>query len=154
MVIESISVVLIADSGGVADFIRFGIEFLHKQGARDESVVNSESEHARVMNALEKIDSKMVVDLLQKSDIKTKNSDEIRLWEDTLLIILSQQDYINVFYYTTKSKKLEHTILGALINNLPSDDLAHQIRLCMKLNQVELARERISGIVYCMLYSV
>jgi len=37
MVSESIPIVLVADSGGVADFIRYGIEFLHEQGARDET---------------------------------------------------------------------------------------------------------------------
>ena len=145
MVSDSVPVVLVAESGGVADFIRYGIEFLHEQGARDESVLNSEYEYGLVLAALEKIDSQKVVEWLHKTDIRTKNSDETRIWEDNLQIILSQQDLIDVFYYTNKTKRLEHSILGALINNLQKDNLVEQIQLCMKLNQIELARERISG---------
>lgn len=40
--------VVIANSGGVADFIRHGIELLKEHGARDETVINSDFEHARV----------------------------------------------------------------------------------------------------------
>ena len=98
-----------------------------------------------VLTALEKIDSQRVVYWLHKNNIRTKNSDETRIWEENLLIILSQQDLIDVFYHTNKTKRLEHSILGALINNLQKDDLVQQIQLCMKLNQIELARERISG---------
>ena len=86
-----------------------------------------------------------MVEWLRKTDIRTKNSDETRIWEENLQIILSQQDLIDVFYYKNKSKRLEHSILGALINNLQKDDLKEQIQLCMKLNQIELAKERISG---------
>ena len=39
---------VIANSGGVADFIRHGIELLKEHGARDEAVINSDFEHARV----------------------------------------------------------------------------------------------------------
>ena len=48
MLIERIPVVVIANSGGVADFIRHGIELLKEHGARDETVTNSDVEHARV----------------------------------------------------------------------------------------------------------
>ncbi|CBY41308.1 unnamed protein product, partial [Oikopleura dioica] len=41
MLCESIPCVIVAGSGGVADLIRLGIEFLVEKGARDESVLNS-----------------------------------------------------------------------------------------------------------------
>ena len=43
MLIERIPTVVIAESGGVADFIKYGIEFLKDEGARDETIVNSDS---------------------------------------------------------------------------------------------------------------
>jgi hypothetical protein len=143
MVSNSTPVVLVADSGGVADFVRFGIEFLHEQGARDENVLYSDKEYELVLQALEKIDSQKIVEWLHKTEIRTKNSDETKIWEQNLLLILSQQDLIEVFYHKNKEKKLEHSILGSLINNLPPDDLVQQIQLCMQLNQIDLARERI-----------
>ena len=48
MLIERVPVVVIANSGGVADFIRYGVELLKEDGARDETVINSDIEHARV----------------------------------------------------------------------------------------------------------
>ena len=48
MLLERIPIVVIAYSGGVADFIRYGVELLKEHGARDETVINSDIEHARV----------------------------------------------------------------------------------------------------------
>ena len=144
MLCESIPCVVVAESGGVADLIRLGIEFLVEKGARDESVLNSESEMNEVYKALEKIDSQKVHEWLRKIDIKTKDSEETRQWEENLQIVLSQQDLIEVFYHNQRSTRLEHSILGALMNNLQKDDLIQQIKLCMRLNQIELAKDRIA----------
>lgn len=144
MLCESIPCVIVAGSGGVADLIRLGIEFLVEKGARDESVLNSELEMNEVYRALEKIDSQKVHEWLRKIDIKTKDSEETRQWEENLQIVLSQQDLIEVFYHNHRSTRLEHSILGALMNNLQKDDLVQQIKLCMRLNQIELAQDRIA----------
>ena len=99
-----------ADSGGVGDFIRHGIEFLKEEGARDESVINSDSEHARVLSAIVKIDTQKVQEWLHLVKIKTKNSDETRIWKENLQLILCQQDLINVYYHNS-NESLEKSIL-------------------------------------------
>ena len=66
MLIKRIPIVLIAESGGVADFIKYGIEFLKEEGARDESVTNSDSEHLNVLLAIHKIDTQKVQEWLHK----------------------------------------------------------------------------------------
>ena len=53
---ERIPVVVIANSGGVADFIRHGIDLLKEHGARDETVINCDFEHARVQVLLFRMD--------------------------------------------------------------------------------------------------
>ena len=79
-----------------------------------------------------------------KVNLKTKNSDETRQWKDNLQLILCQQDLCNVFYHNGK-ETLQTSILGALMNNLTKNDLVDQLHLAMKLNQVDLARDRINA---------
>ena len=135
MLIERIPIVVIAESGGVADFIKYGIEFLKEEGARDETVTNSDLEHSNVLLAISKIDTQKVQEWLHKVNLKTKNSDETRQWKDNLQLILCQQDLCNVFYHNGK-ETLQTSILGALMNNLTKNDLVDQLHLAMKLNQV------------------
>lgn len=94
----------------MGDFIRHGIEFLKEEGARDESVINSDSEHARVLSAIVKIDTQKVQEWLHLVKIKTKNSDETRIWKENLQLILCQQDLINVYYHNS-NESLEKSIL-------------------------------------------
>ena len=41
MLSESVPVVLVAESGGVADFIRFGVEFLKETGEPQKKIMQS-----------------------------------------------------------------------------------------------------------------
>ena len=138
---------------------------MKEEGARDESVINSDSEHARVLSAIVKIDTQKVQEWLHLVKIKTKNSDETRIWKENLQLILCQQDLINVYYHNS-NESLEKSILrnvfeqyfvyllayfvwvktikSALMNNLTKNDLVDQLHLAMRLNQVDLALERIN----------
>ena len=112
----------------MGDFIRHGIEFLKEEGARDESVINSDSEHARVLSAIVKIDTQKVQEWLHLVKIKTKNSDETRIWKENLQLILCQQDLINVYYHNS-NESLEKSILRkvSLILSLQFQQLVEQL---------------------------
>ena len=55
MLLSSYPIVLLAHTGGVCDFIRCGIEFLKSMRAIDDTKINSENEHQRVLIAMEQI---------------------------------------------------------------------------------------------------
>ena len=101
MLLSSYPIILLAHTGGVCDFIRFGIEFLKSMGAIDDTKINSEDEHQRVLIAMEQIDDQKTQEFLAEANLKSDNINQTRQLTQVLQLILCQQDLIHIFYHDT-----------------------------------------------------
>ena len=140
MVLSSHPIILIAHTGGVCDFIRLGIEFLKSMGAIDDTKINSEDEHQRVLIAMESIDDQKTQEFLEEANLKSDNINQTRHLTQVLQLILCQQDLIHVFYHDI-NVPMENAFFSALAN-LPSTD-ERKFQFAIDLKQTDFARDTI-----------